>query len=109
MKNKQLKLGLKPKPLNVTFRTTEEVRTIVTKFVNIEGEEFELEDLMHTLSELEASSYDTIVTNKRMADHFKKIEVLKYAGSRRNMMGAQKGPCFKDLYEQVEEEYYKEE
>lgn len=108
MKNKQLKLGLKPKPLNVTFRITEEVRTIVTKFVNVEGEEFELEDLMDTLSEIE-TDYDTIVTNKRMADHFIKIEVLKYAGSRRNMMGAEKGSCFKDLYEQVKEEYFKEE
>jgi len=108
MKNKQLKLGLKPKPLNVTFRTTEEVRTIVTRFANIEGEEFELEDLFSTLSEIE-TDYDTIVTNKRMADHFIKTEVLKHAGSRRNMMGAEKGSCFKDLYKQVEAEYYKEE
>lgn len=109
MKNKQLKLGLKPKPLNVTFRTTEEVRTIITRFANIEGEEFELEDLFSTLSELETSSCETMVTNKRMADHFKKIEVLKSAGSRRNMMGAVRGSCFKDLYKQVEAEYYKEE
>lgn len=108
MKNKQLKLGLEPKPLNVMFRTTEEVKTIVTRFANIEGEEFELEDLFNTLYELK-TDHDTIVTNKRMADHFKKIEVLKSAGSRRNMMGAVRGSCFKDLYKQVEAEYYKEE
>lgn len=109
MKSKQLKLGLEPKPLNIAFRTNTEVKTIVTKFVDIEGEEFEMEDLFSTLSELEVSSCETMVTNKRMADHFIKIEVLKSAGSRRHMTGAAKGPCFKDLYKQVETEYYKEE
>jgi len=108
MKTEQLKLNLKPKPLNIIFRTVKEVRTITTKYVNIEGEEFEINDLFNTLDEIEAG-YDIEVTNKRMAKHFEKIEVLKYRGSRRNMMGAEKGPCFNDLYKRVEKEYYKEE
>jgi len=97
----QLEMGLKPKPLNVKLRTTSETRVIVTRWVNIEGVEFELDDLWDTLSELEGSAYDTIVSNKRMADHFIKIEVLKSAGSRRSMTGARKGSCFTNLYEQV--------
>jgi len=97
----QMEMGLKPKPLDVTLRTTSETRVIITRWVNIEGEEFELDDLYNTLSELEGCAYDTIISNKKMADHFIKIEVLKSAGSRRNMIGARLGPCFKDLYNQV--------
>jgi len=108
MEDKQLKMNLKAKPLKIKFRTETEVRTITTKYVNIEGEEFEINDLFNTLDEI-GTGYDIVVTNKRMAEHFKKIEVLKYEGSRRNMMGAEKGPCFNDLYKRVKKEYYKEE
>jgi hypothetical protein len=108
MSFEQLKLGLKPKPLKLEFRTETKTVDITRKFVNVEGEEFEVNDLFNVLDEIEAGC-DIEITNKRMADHLVKIEVLKSTGSRRWMTGATKGPCFKFLYERLEDECYKEE
>lgn len=101
MEEKQLKLNLQGHP--VVIKVREERRRVVeiTRYVDVEGEEFELNDLVDTLGYVEHN--DIEVTNKRMCEHFKKISVLNDCGSRRAMISAHKGPRFKSLVDQLHE------
>ena len=106
MENKQSKLDLKYPKLDISFRDEEEVITKKTTYVTIEGETFELEDLLLLLEAV--SSGDIVVDNNSVGKHLLKIEVLKYLGNKRSFMEAEKGPAFKQLFKRLSEYYYKD-
>ena len=106
MKNKQLNLDLQYPKLDISFRDEEEVITKKTTYVTVEGETFELEDLLFLLEAV--SDGDIVVDNNSVGKHLMKIEVLKYLGNRRSFMEAEKGPAFKQLLDCLSDYYYKE-
>ncbi|MHA2264736.1 MAG: hypothetical protein ACXAEN_20265 [Candidatus Thorarchaeota archaeon] len=89
----------------------EEVRPKTYHYATIEGMRFDLYDLMNILEEVEASSGRSggiRITNRKKCEHLKKIGVLATCGSQRWLMGAEPGPKFKEAYDIVFAEVYKE-
>ena len=103
----QTKIKLKAHPVEISFREEIEIVEKRTMYVMVEGEEFECNNLLEALSEVEEG--DTIIINKRMCTHLKKIEVLKSCGNKRWYEGATKGSRFKSLYKQLAIKIYGEE
>ena len=96
----QTKLELKAIPVDISVRSETKTVEVTTVYIDVEGEEFESEDLLNVLEEIEGVG-DIEITNKRMCEHLKKIEVVSDCGSRRHYTGASKGPRFKDLYDKL--------
>lgn len=97
--NDQLSLNLPYTPVIVYVRTERKKVVKVTVYVNVEGEEFELNDLVRTLEAVYDG--DTVITNKRMCTHLTRIGVLNDCGNKKWMTGAERGPRFKSLIDQL--------
>ena len=106
MKNKQLNLGLKYPKLDISFREEEKVVTEKVTYVTVESRKYVLENLLSLLESVEEGG--TAVHDDETGKHLLKIEVLKYLGSRRNCMAAEKGPAFNQLLKCLTDYYYKE-
>ncbi len=103
---KQQELGIQYKDFKINSRKESEMVEKHYRYVTIEEEEFEFDDLYDIMEQLDAN-YDIVLTNKRMVNHFKKLGVIRHEGSKRHYMGAEKGDRFEQLMNQLEGVYEK--
>lgn len=99
---KQQELEIKYKDFEINSRVETKMVKKYYRYVTIENEEFDFDDLYDIMEQLDAN-YDIVLTNKRMVSHLKKLGVIRHEGSKRHYMGAEKGDRFKQLMNQLDE------
>lgn len=85
------------------YLITEKERVVREKFITIDDESFELEDLYETLSEIDGWG-NVYVNEPNMGKMLVKYGVLMSAGS--SNWPAAKGPNFDDFYKMIEKHTY---
>lgn len=88
--------------MKVCFRSATVVETHKYEYIYIEGEKFRLYDVFSPLDSINADE-SIAITNKRLARVLVETKVLKWAGSKRALLGAEKGRKFNFLYNKLKE------